>query len=63
MGITPKQAEVNWAKAAEEAQALRRHIDRCIEAGYALRSVIAIDLNARGIAARMAVNGFRCRLY
>jgi DNA invertase Pin-like site-specific DNA recombinase len=29
----PKQAEINRAKAAEQAQALRPHIERCIEAG------------------------------
>jgi DNA invertase Pin-like site-specific DNA recombinase len=39
------------AKAAEQAQALRPHIERCIEAGRMSSSAIAADLNARGIAA------------
>jgi hypothetical protein len=30
--LNPKQAEVNRAKAAEQVQALRPHIERCIEA-------------------------------
>jgi len=47
----PKQAEINRAKAAERAQALRPHIERCIEAGRASSSAITADLNARGIAA------------
>jgi DNA invertase Pin-like site-specific DNA recombinase len=47
-----KQAEINRAKAAEQAQALRPHIERCIEAG----------LNARARHRhRMAANGFQCR--
>ena len=47
----PKQAEINRAKAAAQAQALRPHIERCIEAGRASSSAITADLNARGIAA------------
>ena len=46
----PKQAEVNREKAAEQAEALRPHIERCIEAGCTSSSAIATDLNARGIA-------------
>jgi hypothetical protein len=46
-----KQAEINQAKAAEQAQALRPHIERCIKTGRTSRSAIAADLNARGIAA------------
>jgi hypothetical protein len=53
----PKQAEINRAKAAEQAQALRPHIERRIEAGRTSSSAIAADLNARGIAA--PVDGFR----
>jgi hypothetical protein len=37
-------------KAAAQAQALRPHIERCIEAGRTSSSAIATDLNARGIA-------------
>ena len=58
----PKQAENNRAKAAEQAQALRPHIERCIEAGRMSSGAIAADLNARGIASGMVVDGFRCRL-
>ena len=47
----PKQAEINRAKAAEQAQALRLHIERRIETGDTSSSAIAADLNARGIAA------------
>jgi hypothetical protein len=47
----PKQAEINLARAAEQAQALRPHLERCIEAGRTSSSAIAADLNARGIAA------------
>src|SRR5215831_16398953 len=47
----PKQAEINRAKAAEQAQALRPHIERCIEAGRTSSSAIAVYLNAHGIAA------------
>jgi DNA invertase Pin-like site-specific DNA recombinase len=47
----PKQAEINRAKAAEQAQALRPHIERCNEEGRASSSSIAADLNARGNAA------------
>ena len=47
----PKQAETNRAKAAEQAQALRPHIERCIDAGRMSGSAIAVDLNARDIAA------------
>ena len=46
----PKQAEINRAKAAEQAQALRPHIERCMEAGARV-AAIAADLNASGIAA------------
>jgi hypothetical protein len=34
-----------------QAQALRPHLERCIEAGRTSSSAIATDLNARGIAA------------
>jgi DNA invertase Pin-like site-specific DNA recombinase len=47
----PKQAEINQARAAEQAQAFRPHIERCIEAGCESSSAIAADLNARRIAA------------
>jgi DNA invertase Pin-like site-specific DNA recombinase len=49
-GITlgnPKQAEINRAKAAEQAQALRPHIAHCIRAGRTSSSAIATDLKAR----------------
>src|SRR5262245_49113458 len=61
----PKQAEINRAKAAEQAQALRPHI----EGGRTSSSAIAADLNARGIAAPnggrwfpMQVSRARCRI-
>jgi hypothetical protein len=57
----PKQAEVNRAKAAAQAQALRLHIERCIETGRTSSSAIAADLNARASRHRMAANRFRCR--
>jgi hypothetical protein len=47
----PEGAKINRAKAAERARALRPHIERCIKAGRTSSSAIAIDLNARGIAA------------
>jgi DNA invertase Pin-like site-specific DNA recombinase len=47
----PKQAEISRASAAEQAQALRPHLERCIAAGRTSSSAIATDLNARGIAA------------
>ena len=47
----PKQAEVNRAKAAEQAQASRPHIEHFIEAGHTSSSAIAADLDARGITA------------
>jgi DNA invertase Pin-like site-specific DNA recombinase len=43
----PKQAEINRAKATEQAQALRPHIERCVEAGRTSSSAIAADLYAR----------------
>ncbi|OKO88174.1 hypothetical protein AC629_10525 [Bradyrhizobium sp. NAS80.1] len=46
-----RTAEVNRAKAAEQARALRPHIERCIVGGRTSSSAIATDLNARGIAA------------
>jgi len=49
--VIQSKARINRAKAAEQAQALRPHLERCIEAGRALSSAIAADLNARGIAA------------
>src|SRR5215471_9058229 len=55
----PKQAEINRAKAAEQAQALRPHIERCMEAGRTSSSAIAADLNALGIA---APNGGRMQI-
>jgi DNA invertase Pin-like site-specific DNA recombinase len=65
----PKQAEINRAKAADQAQALRPHIERCIEACRTSSSAIAADLNARDIAAPnggrwfpMHVSRARCRL-
>ena len=42
----PKQAEINRAMAAEQAQALRPHIERCIEAGRTSSNAIAADLSA-----------------
>jgi hypothetical protein len=42
---SPKQARINRAKAAEQAQALRPDIERCIEAGRTSSSAIAADLN------------------
>jgi hypothetical protein len=50
------------AKAAEQAQVLRPHIERCIEAGRTSSSAIAADLNAAASRHRMVVDGFRCRL-
>jgi DNA invertase Pin-like site-specific DNA recombinase len=47
----PKQAEINRAKAAAQAQALRPHIERCIEAGRTSSTAVAADLNVRGIVA------------
>ena len=47
----PKQAEINRAKAAEQALALRPHIERCIKAGRTSSSAIATDLNRCGILA------------
>ena len=47
----PEQAKINQAKAAERAQALRPHIERCIKTGRTSSSAIATDLNTRGIAA------------
>src|SRR6516165_1217085 len=55
------QAEINRAKAAEQAQSLRRHLERCIEAGRTWSSAIAADLDARGIRRRTVVDGFGCR--
>jgi len=51
LGNPEQQAKINRAKAAERARALRPHIERCIKAGRTSSSAIAIDLNARGIAA------------
>ena len=45
----PKQARINRAKAAEQAQALRPHIERCIEAGRTSTSAIAADLNEANV--------------
>jgi hypothetical protein len=43
---------VRWVVfAAAQAEALRPHIERCIEAGRTSSSAIAADLNAHGIAA------------
>jgi DNA invertase Pin-like site-specific DNA recombinase len=47
----PRQAKINPAKAVKQAQALRPHIERCIEAGRTSSSAIAADLNSRGVAA------------
>ena len=44
-----KQAEVNRAKAVEEAQALRPHIERCIEAGRMSSNAIATAARDCGI--------------
>jgi hypothetical protein len=48
---SPKQAKQNKADALARAQALRPHIERCIEAGSNSSSAIAAALNVRGIAA------------
>jgi len=37
----PKQAEINRAKAAAQAQSLRPHIERCIEAGTEWWSMVS----------------------
>jgi hypothetical protein len=44
----PKQAEVNRAKAAEQVQALRPHIEGCIEADRTSSSAIATAARHRG---------------
>jgi DNA invertase Pin-like site-specific DNA recombinase len=46
----PEQARINQAKAVEQAEALRPHIERCIKAGLISSNAIAIDLNAHAIA-------------
>jgi hypothetical protein len=47
----PKQAEINRAKAAAQAQALRPHITAAIDRGLMSSNAIAAYFNARGIVA------------
>ena len=46
-----KQATIDRARAAVQAQALHPQIEQCIKAGRTSSNAIAADLNARGIAA------------
>ena len=57
----PKQAKINPARAAEQAQALRPHIERCIEAGRTSTSATRPISTCAASLHRMAANGFRCR--
>ena len=58
----PKQAKINPARAAEQAQALRPHIERCIASGRTSSSAITTDLNARRLMVPMHVRDVRGRL-